>query len=470
MKRFLIGLLAVGLIAAFSMPVLAVDVKFSGEFKAEGWYESNRYLTGEGGGLNKSASQGLFDQRLRVNTIFKVSEGLSLVTRFDALTKIWGDPAVTDTWQRSYDTGRKLSENIEFERAYAEFKAAYGLFRVGYAPTGTFGTAFGDYDYTAGMVRYYYFNGPWTFFLSPERGAEGEFSAATSRQATLGNVSDDDYTYIQYGGTYKWATGDAGIAGVIYWDKRNRTSTTQPNQQVWQKYVPYVRAGFGPLYVEAEFIYVTGDKFAYESPATQGDVSLRGWSGYANAKYTIGPAYIGGQVSHVSGDDAGTQDKFEQGASSGREYKPTLILINPDRDYFMGGHGNAGAFPGGNTYGAYGAKVFGAGGATDNSMYGQAGGAVNYTLYQIYAGFKPIEKLELFGSWTYAKLDQKPPSFIDDKLGNEFDITATYKIYDNLTYMIGWGWLNAGDAWKGTNAAAQTDNDWLLMHRLTLNF
>jgi len=453
MKRFLIGLLAVGLIAAFSMPALAVDVKFSGEFKAEGWYDNNRNLLDEG---SKSPATGIFDQSLRVNTVFKVAEGLSLVTRFDALTKIWGDKTSTiaagggDSWGRTNATTRALKENIEFERAYAEFKALYGLFRVGYGPTGTFGTKFSDYDYTAGMVRYYWFGGPWTAFISLEKGTENEIYM-TNGAATSGNPnSDNDYNYVQYGGIYKWSTGDVGLAGVYYVDKTGRTAGT-PYQAISQKYVPYVSATFGPVYVEAEAVYLTGDKYAYENGGAL-DVSKRGWAWYANAKYTMGPAYVGAQYAYVGGDDRSTPDKDETGAPSGREYKPTLILINPDRDQWLGALGSS---------------------ADLTSKYGVAGGMSNFTLYQIYAGFKPMEKLDLFASYSYAKLNEKVTSavsHVDDKLGTEFDITATYKIYDNLSYMIGWGYLAAGDAYKGATASTQISNDWLLMHRLTLNF
>ncbi len=95
-----------------------------------------------------------------------------------------------------------------------------------------------------------------------------------------------------------------------------------------------------------------------------------------------------------------------------------------------------------------------------------------------------MPKLELFASYSMMSLNQKTTAsgafnadgtlasttYVDDKIGSEFDITATYKIYDNLTYMIGYGYLWTGDAFKGTSAANTVANDWLLMHKLTLTF
>ncbi len=54
--------------------------------------------------------------------------------------------------------------------------------------------------------------------------------------------------------------------------------------------------------------------------------------------------------------------------------------------------------------------------------------------------------------------------------GKELDVTATYKIYDNLSYMVGFGYLWAGDFWKGTSPSAEVDNDYLITHKLTLSF
>jgi hypothetical protein len=166
----------------------------------------------------------------------------------------------------------------------------------------------------------------------------------------------------------------------------------------------------------------------------------------------------------VSGDDASTPDKYEGGYASGREYKPCLILFNSEYDQWAG---NLGTNANNDIRENYINK-----------------GSTNFNLYQIYAGFKPMQKLDLFASYSMAKLDQKTTtsaftastgaftrfSYVDDNIGNEFDITATYKIYDNLSYMIGYGYLWAGDAWKGTSASNQISNDWLLMHKLTLTF
>jgi hypothetical protein len=59
---------------------------------------------------------------------------------------------------------------------------------------------------------------------------------------------------------------------------------------------------------------------------------------------------------------------------------------------------------------------------------------------------------------------------VDSDLGHEVDLMATYKIYDNLSYMIGGAYLFAGDWFKGTNENNKVENDYLLTHKLTLTF
>ena len=86
MKKLLVVLLALGLIAAFSMTASAADVKFAGQYYVVGVYESNRSLRDE----DQTTSRAYAWTRTRVQTVFQVAEGLSFTTRFDAFEKQWG--------------------------------------------------------------------------------------------------------------------------------------------------------------------------------------------------------------------------------------------------------------------------------------------------------------------------------------------------------------------------------------------
>ena len=119
MKRFWLILLSLGLVMAFSVSAFAVDVKVSGEYYAAGLYLNKTNVVGDAismplisssalvalgvpPGLAATASSAttskltpdvatqFFYQRLRIGTDFIVSPCLKLVTRFDAMERIWG--------------------------------------------------------------------------------------------------------------------------------------------------------------------------------------------------------------------------------------------------------------------------------------------------------------------------------------------------------------------------------------------
>ena len=80
MKKLLIVLLSLGLVLAFSMTASALDVKFSGQYYLMGAYRANSEAAKE----DDATSRAFFYTRTRVQTVFKIAEGLDFTTRFDA--------------------------------------------------------------------------------------------------------------------------------------------------------------------------------------------------------------------------------------------------------------------------------------------------------------------------------------------------------------------------------------------------
>jgi hypothetical protein len=50
------------------------------------------------------------------------------------------------------------------------------------------------------------------------------------------------------------------------------------------------------------------------------------------------------------------------------------------------------------------------------------------------------------------------------------DLTATYKITNNLSYMLGGGYLFTGKYYKGASDANELNDDFLVINKLTLTF
>ena len=495
MKKFWIVLLSVALIMAFAMPVCAADVKFSGSYIAQGYYDNNRALVKDGG-----ASVSDIWQRLRVQTDFKVQEGLTLTTRFDAMEKIWGAPrtpvlysasttntasgyvtSLAGTTGTTSDGNNQEAENIKFEHVYVTANLFGGVLRVGYQQQTTFGTAFGDSgDSTYGpRIAYDYLVGPWSFGA---RWDKIEGTQYYSSSGPSGNVNVNTYQVDavneKYSGQflYKWGKGSAGLqityynysstAGVYpYYGTNTSAYTTDATGYKGQylQFDPYFKAQIGPVYVEGEVLYQTG-KLRKMDFVGGTDVSKDGLSAYVSATVDFAPVYAGINLVYVAGDDRGTSDKDESGPAGGTDFNPLLMLFNYDLARWNGAYGSAGGLTTASST------------STPISYYGpnaaQSSGIYNAQIAQVFVGVKPMPKLDVKAAYAIATADKDGSSanWRSRSYGSELDITATYKIYDNLSYMVGFGYLWAGDYYKGTNAGATIDNDYLITHKLTLTF
>jgi hypothetical protein len=107
-------------------------------------------------------------------------------------------------------------------------------------------------------------------------------------------------------------------------------------------------------------------------------------------------------------------------------------------------------------------------GLNDTGMY-------NAWFFQGRVGVKPTAKLDILASVSYAKADSKTlplglPDAVSDVYGTEIDLSATYKITNNLTYMVGFGYLFTGDYFKGYDPNASIRDNYILINKLTLTF
>lgn len=455
MKKLWIVLLSVALIMAFTLPAAAVDVKFSGSYVIQGYYENNRILSKDGGMSLMNTWQ-----RLRLQTDFKVQEGLSLTVQADIMDKIWGASRAAAVTPGNVSNIFNLpnndeDENIHFNQVYVSANLGGGLFRAGYQRQGQFGTAFGDYgDYAYGpRVRYDYVIGPWTLIALYDKTEATQYYSSLGPAGNIGNnlyqVDNQQDAYV-LAFIYDWGKGNAGLLYKHLVDSRNAGTNPNPAtdagyKRLWEIFDPYVKAQIGPVYVEAEGFYLTGKTKKYETAGNGTDQTKDGYSAYVTATYDFAPMYAGITLVFVAGDDIGTTDKDEAGWPGMIDFNPCLMLWNFDLSRWNGGMG-----------------------ANNVNLIA---GITNAQVAQVFVGVKPMPKLDIKASYTTANADKDAVvGQISKNYGSEFDITATYKIYDNLSYMVGFGYLWAGDYWKGANAAINVDNDYLVTHKLTLTF
>jgi len=299
----------------------------------------------------------------------------------------------------------------------------------------------------------------------------------TAPESAALDASNDKYSAFFI---YNWAKGNGGLL-VQFIDKDADRIAAPARSTKGYLIDPYVKAAMGPVYFEAEFIYLGGKLASFDSPTRQ-DISLQGYSAYALAKVDFKPAYAGAAFVYVSGDDAGDSTTYKGGIPGGADFNPCLIMGNYDLNRWAGAMGNVNLIPL-NTSQTFLSNPFGNPGGPVSGV-----GLQNVWAVQGFVGITPVPKLDTKLSLTWARMDKTPSdnailakvfgfmrdnsdgNWVSKDLGWELDLTATYKIYDNLSWMLGFGYLWSGDAFKGTDPNANVKNDYLLTHKLTLSF
>jgi hypothetical protein len=448
MKRFWLVLLSLGLIMAFSASAFAVDVKVGGEYYAAGMYLNKTNLADQ----DQNPSTAFFYQRWRVSTDFIVSPSLKLVTRFDAMERIWGGARGESAASSAagYDTlsaGTKAeNQNIAFDLMYVSYDSPIGLFKVGYQIDSAWGTIFMDSSMPRGTVSWSYTSGPWFYYLGYKVWDDKSYSAVTSTTTQTDLDRDKSAFAIKYFGK----TAEGGLLGGHVRDARTKASA--PDDLTLLYYLqPYVKATFGPVKVQAEFDYFWGDAPKDDlTPANNKKLELM--AGWIDATANLGMFYAGGTVAYVAGDDPGTKDKTEGNAgivNGGIDWNPCLIMFNNDVTYWVG-------------------NVSGNNGSAIN------GPMANALFFQGRGGVRPTPQLDVMLSVSYAQADKKPTGFANGTYGTEIDLVGTYKITSNLSYMLGMAYLFTGDYFKGDETVKgnthKVNDDLMLMNKLTLTF
>jgi hypothetical protein len=503
MKKFWLVLLSLGLIMAFSVSAFAVDVKVSGEYYAAGMYLNKTTVadplqknvgypfTANYGHYPHAAAQpnpstAFFYQRLRVGTDFIVSPGLKLVTRFDAMERIWGgkrsDPGTSDVLSAGT---RAENENIAFDLCYIDYTSPIGKFIVGYYKDYDWGTIFGN-KYGAngmsnGQIAYVVPIGPVYISANMIKETDRSASAVTPGAST----TDQDYDSYRLAATYK---AKNIIAGLLFLWERDATGKanglTLPSGAGLEPYLlnayaltPYFKATFGPVFVQGEFAWGFGNAAKWEDDYTgMAKISINSISAFLDATANFGMFYVGGSFAYLSGDDPDTNDKLEGSGNllavntGGLDWNPCLIMFNNDITYWVGGIQGNGLWPA--------------------NSYTEVGGTMkNAWFFQGRVGVKPTPQWDVMLSLSYAAADEKPGHYYspppqlyhynntNGTYGTEIDVTATYKITNNLTYMLGAGYLFTGDYYKGYEPAYsayglknETDDNYMLINKLTLTF
>lgn len=429
MRKLFAAALALCLVFAFAMPA-AAEMKITGQLNIQGYsWDSTDVRKDQG------TNQQWYTEKLRLAFKAEPEEGVGVYARGDVWDNhVWG---VNDGDGGSVD-------DFGFDYAYGWFTTSFGKFTLGRMAGGQWGTTWGDDWRRADRIVYENAFGPIGIVAIAEKFAENDKGTTSA---------DDDYDKYNVGGVYKWDGGQAGVL-LSYNDDASVSDTASYKGQNYAV-TPYMKATFGPVYLEAEFNKRFGQQEKYEDGLTTADVDVSGMNYYAEAKVNFGPAYVGGFYGYVQGDDPNTAEN--ECGFSGDDYDMGFILFT-DEDWGPGG--NVGNIT------THGSNIHSNMGQTGASGVVTGDGA---KVYGLRFGVSPIEKLSIKGALVTGSADEKD-TYVNDDFGTEFDLEASYKLFSSVTYTVRFGYLWTGDYWKGTSAANEVDDIYMIHHCLVWNF
>ena len=164
-----------------------------------------------------------------MQTDFIVSQGLKLVTQFDAMERAWGaSRSTTDLPDSRSVATRAENENIAFDMAYIYYESPIGLFQVGYMPDWGWGTVFNDSEKnnpTLGVIQYILPIEPVILSATYYKLVDGSHTAVNSAST----ATDSDLDKYMLGITYGYKTNFE--AGFLY--EYMRVANAKPVPVLW---------------------------------------------------------------------------------------------------------------------------------------------------------------------------------------------------------------------------------------------
>jgi len=469
MKKFLATAAALGLVAGLAATASALELKVDGRYQADGYWINQGLGAAGGGGVNPwdwsdpytmatfNAAMGIlgFDvvagddsknddwywHTFRINPTLIINDKV----------RVAGDLRLVDddtVWGTQDDSG-DLSDgrNIRMRKLWLIYDSPIGKLEVGRRPAGAWMYDFVNSSSAADRIMWW--------FPMPENFKGYAFLQKTTEQDGYdANLSDDDSDYYEVAGGYT-AEGINAWLGVA-WGKNNLNDSIPVTGSSTDAYRV---KGYGDFKISDTFMML--GEFDYKFGQTEfndgrpdRDIDalagiIAGVGSFGDLTATLGYAYISGQ------DTSGDQTAYDPNHGMGDDFEPLYILTGYSCNIL---NGDLGPNPVGTAVRTSGAHAIVA-----------------------LADFKASEDLTLHGGLGWGQADNTdwlrdslraggaPVADIDDAYGWEVDLGLAYKLYQNLTYEVHFGWWAVGD-FAELGAGVQTEDIYLLSHHLTMNF
>lgn len=288
-------LITIGMAAALMFATVgqasATALETSGVYRARYWYISNPTM-----GMDTAAddSMGFWDQRLRLNMAWQVSEGVKVGARADILENDWPTDATNE---------------IDFDQAFASIA-------LGGTPLTI---VVGRQDVSWGTGMFAQADNRYRAKLAFKTDAVAGSLAYDQVKESYDDGAVDDAWGASLGATTK--LGDL-TAGVLGWYSSDKSTADLEKRRMGVDV--FCKGQVGPANLAAEAAFATGK----DDSDVGDDVDASALMAYVGAFMPAGPANVGVEFAYSAGDDATTD---ENEAAYSQEYQgpfSSFILFN----------------------------------------------------------------------------------------------------------------------------------------------
>lgn len=439
MKKIVSTVAALGLVAGLATTASALDLSVSGSYQLIGASQSDGLGAGNGvalTGTTDNGSDAFYFHSFVMNPTLKINDNITMKADIRLADRdVWGlDDAANTVGGTMTNAGNSTGRVIDVRQIYMEYMSPIGKFRVGRVPTSAWGGKFVDSASQGNRIMWWpsFVGEPFSLLLFTQKMVENDAAIPGA-----GSDQDQDGYYIGLG-----HKGQMGSTDAAWFQTRNTTVAANPEGTVQNNLWYYGNYKINNFSIDAEVAYVFGDSGAFTG-TNQGDRDAL--AAELDVTANFGDLNVGALYFYTSGDDKVDNDRESYGAT-GNDFNPYLILTG-DWTAIMNTDKAASAF--------------------SNAITGVNGAGVSS--FGVHAGYQVSPQLSLAGAIGGAWANEAPAG-VDDSYGIEYDLNAFYKLMDNLTYSVHFGYLDTGDFFKGGVAATTLNSITFMAHAITMTF
>ena len=432
MKKFLSTAVALGMVAGLAATASALELKVTGKYVADGYYINQGNGAAGGGGVfpfdDPDADADSFywhtfrfDPTLIINDKVQVKSDIRLVDS----NSVWG---AQDDLQR-FDGG-----GVRVNKLWLVYDSPIGKWEVGRRPAGAWMGGFVNSGTAADRIMW------WAPAMDNFK-AYAFLQKSEEKDGYVGTLENTDNDYYEVAGGYVAEGVNAWLGLGWKADKRNDIGDIGSSQDM------YRIKGYGDFKVNdtfslaAEFDYKWGQtEFNNNAPDVDiksSAVIVSGMGNFGDLSASLHYAYISGDNSDPSENTA-----YDVANGMGADFEPLYILTGSACNILNGD---------------LGPNLVG-------TAVRQSGAHAVVAL----ADFKASEDLTLHGGLGWGQADEAP-EMVDDAYGWELDLGLAYKLYQNLTYEVHFGWWAVGD-FAELGGLTKSEDVYLLSHHLSMKF